>query len=115
MEVPLLKHAKKKQRKDTKRTRVNKRVKSMYKNLLKKAKENPTTETMSAAFKSIDKAAKNHIIHDNKAARLKSSLSKVTVGKVAVAVKKSTKTAQKKKAAKAKSLSNKKVVKKSTL
>lgn len=78
--MPVLKHAKKKLRQDVKRTRQNKRVKTLYKDLLKKAKATPNTETMSAAFSSIDKAAKLFVIHKNKAARLKSSLAKIASG-----------------------------------
>ncbi|GIW61386.1 MAG: hypothetical protein KatS3mg089_0238 [Patescibacteria group bacterium] len=78
--MPVLKHAKKKLRQDIKRTRANKRIKSLYKQLLKKAKENPTAEAVSVAFKAIDKAAKRNVIHTNKAARLKSALSKIYAG-----------------------------------
>lgn len=78
--MPVLKHAKKKQRQDIKRTQANRRVREMYKKLIKAAKTNPTKEAVSAAFQSIDKAAKNNIIHNNKAGRLKSALSKVKVG-----------------------------------
>lgn len=76
--MPILKHAKKKLRQDKNRTLKNKKVRALYKSLIKKAKKEPTKENMSAAFKQIDKAAKNNIIHDNKAARLKSALSKVS-------------------------------------
>jgi small subunit ribosomal protein S20 len=76
--MPLLKHARKKLRQDKKRTLANKKVKTTYKSMLKEAKENPTAESISAAVSSVDKAVKNHIIHANKAARIKSSLSKVT-------------------------------------
>jgi ribosomal protein S20 len=37
----------------------------------------PGKKTLSAAFKALDKSAKGHIIHKNKAARLKSRLSKL--------------------------------------
>lgn len=75
--MPLLKHAKKKLRQDKKRTIANKRVKVTYKSQVKDAKENPTLESISAAFSSVDKAVKKQIIHANKAARIKSGLSKL--------------------------------------
>ncbi len=78
--MPLLKHAKKKMRQDKKRTLRNKRVRSMYRELLKKAKQKPTKDNVSLAFSSLDKAAKNHLIHKNKAARMKSSLAKLAEG-----------------------------------
>lgn len=77
--MPILKHAKKKLKQDKVRTLRNKKLRSTYKTLIKKARKDPSAENMSAAFKQIDKAAKNHLMHENKAARLKSSLSKVTV------------------------------------
>lgn len=75
--MPLLKHAKKKLRQDKQRTLKNKSVRSVYKSALKAAKENPSDENVKKAFSQIDKAAKHNIIHENKAARLKSSVSKV--------------------------------------
>ena len=75
--MPVLKHAKKKLRQDKKRTLANKKKRSQYKELIKNTKAAPTSEALSAAFKSIDKAAKANIIHENKAGRLKSALSKV--------------------------------------
>ncbi len=78
--MPLLKHAKKKQRQDIKRELEHKKLKTIYKQLMKKAKENPSQESVSAAFKAIDKAAKLNLMHDNKAARLKSSIAKAASG-----------------------------------
>lgn len=76
--MPLLKHAKKKLRQDKKRTIENKKVKNLYKSLVKKAKENPTLEAISSATSAIDKATKNKLMHPNKAARMKSQISKLT-------------------------------------
>lgn len=78
--MPVLKHAKKKLRQDKKRTSRNRKVKDTYKALVKKARTLKTLEALNDAFSGLDKAAKNHIIHKNKAARLKSTLSK-TVSK----------------------------------
>lgn len=78
--MPVLKHAKKKLRQDKKRTARNKSVKSLYKSVMKKAQENPSEKTIGTAFKQIDKAVKHNILHDNKGARLKSSLSKLLKG-----------------------------------
>jgi len=78
--MPILKHAKKKLRQDTKRERERRKIKALYKAMLKKARTTPSKDSVSAAFKAIDKAAKINVIHVNKAARLKSSLAKVTSG-----------------------------------
>jgi small subunit ribosomal protein S20 len=74
--MPLLENAKKKLRQDKKRTARNNKVKKTYKSLIKVAKVEKTLETIGKAFSAIDKAAKQNLIHKNKAARLKSSISK---------------------------------------
>lgn len=78
--MPLLKHAKKKLRQDQKRTVERKKQKNVFRSLLKKAKQIGAPDAISQAVSSIDKAAKKHIIHPNKAARLKSSLAKSMSG-----------------------------------
>jgi small subunit ribosomal protein S20 len=79
--MPVLKHARKKLRQDKLRTLKNKKVRDLYKGFVKAAKANPTEKTLASAFSSIDKAAKHNILHENKAARLKASLSKLTSDK----------------------------------
>ena len=120
--MPLLKHAKKKLKQDKKRTALNKKVKVTFKAAVKKAREIKSAKTVSEAFKAIDKAAKANLMHKNKAARIKSSLSKLIAG-----AKSSTKTTTKNvvektkpvvkttaKTAKAKVKTVKKIVKKSS-
>ncbi len=75
--MPVIKSAKKKLRQDKKRTAKNRKVKDSLKGLVKKAKKTPTEKTIREAVKIVDKAAKNNIIHKNKAARIKSALSKL--------------------------------------
>jgi small subunit ribosomal protein S20 len=74
--MPILKNAKKKLRQDKLRTTRNNKLKEKYKSLIKAAKLEKKLETISKAFAAIDKAAKQNIIHEHKAARLKSSISK---------------------------------------
>ncbi|MEK7570969.1 MAG: 30S ribosomal protein S20 [Patescibacteria group bacterium] len=74
--MPLLKHAKKKLRQDKGRTLQNKKLKEAFKKLVKAARTETSAETVSKAFSGIDKAAQQNIIHENKAARIKSSLTK---------------------------------------
>ena len=107
--MPLLKHAKKKLKQDKVRTTRNRRVKDLFKSLIKKAKASKTPEAVSAAFSGIDKAAKQNILHKNKAARLKSALTKAVAetGEKAAEVKKTVKKTVKKAAPK-KSSSKKK-------
>lgn len=74
--MPIIKSAIKKVRKDKTRTARNKKRELTYKSLVKKARVSKAAKDLQAAFSSLDKAAKVHLIHPNKAARLKSRLSK---------------------------------------
>ena len=78
--MPVLKHAKKKLRQDKVRTLRNKAIRSGYKDAVKAAKANPTDETIKKAYSEVDKAAKHNIIHENKAARLKSAITRTKEG-----------------------------------
>lgn len=76
--MPNLKSAKKALRQSRKRYLVNKASKAKMKTMVK----NVTVTSASTAFSVIDKAAKNNLIHKNKAARLKSQIAKkLEIGK----------------------------------
>ncbi len=79
--MPVIKSAKKKLRQDKKRQQKNRKTKENVKDLLKKARRNPTRQAVREAVSLVDKAAKKHIFHANKAARMKSSLAKLLVSK----------------------------------
>lgn len=74
--VPIIKSAIKKVRKDKIRTARNKKRELNLKSLIKKVRVTKAPKDLQAAFSALDKAAKVHLIHPNKAARLKSRLSK---------------------------------------
>ncbi len=74
--MPVIKSAKKKLRQDKKRQAENKKIKDLLKKTIKEAFKNATEKTIKEAFSIVDKAAKKRIIHKNKAAHLKSALSK---------------------------------------
>src|SRR5258708_6468549 len=74
--MPVIKSAKKKLRQDKKRQIENKKIRDLLKKVVKEATKNATDKTVRQAFSVIDKSAKKHLIHKNKAAHLKSSLSK---------------------------------------
>ena len=76
--VPLIKSAKKKLKQDKKRSVLNLIYKKNYKDLLKQAKVDKKPGIVKKAISSIDKAVKKGIIHVNKAARLKSQITKKT-------------------------------------
>ncbi|GDX62305.1 30S ribosomal protein S20 [Candidatus Levyibacteriota bacterium] len=76
--MPLTKSAKKKLRQDEKREIKRLSIKNLLKDIVKKARKNPSPESIRIATKITDKSVKLRLIHKNKAARLKSSLSKLT-------------------------------------
>ena len=79
--MPIIKSAIKKVRKDKVRTARNRKRELTLKTLVKKARLDKTAKSLQAAFSALDKAAKVHLIHPNKASRLKSRLSKGVVAK----------------------------------
>jgi small subunit ribosomal protein S20 len=82
--MPVIKSAKKKLRKDIKREKRNDVLRISLSKTLKEFKKNPSDKLLSSTVKAIDKASKNHIIHKNKAARIKSKISKLVVSKTKV-------------------------------
>lgn len=75
--MPVIRSAKKKLRQDKKRTERNKYLKDLAKENLKKARRKPSEKTIKEAIKAIDKLGAKNILHKNKVARVKSSLSKL--------------------------------------
>jgi len=75
--MPVIKSAKKKLKQDKKREKTNKLLKTSFKNAIKEAQRSKTAAKILNAVKLVDKVAKKRIIHKNKAARIKSSLSKL--------------------------------------
>lgn len=75
--MPVIKSAKKKLRADRKRQSANKKMEALVSAFIKKAQRKPTPESIREAFSLIDGGVKKNIIHKNKAARLKSRLSKL--------------------------------------
>ena len=104
--MPVIKSAKKKLRVDKKRESANKKAESFINLVVKKAQKKPTQESVREAFKAIDKGVKKDIYHKNKAARIKSRLSKLISSKPQSSVKQKasipTKTKKTKKAKKLK-------------
>ena len=75
--MPVLPHAKKALRSSQKKADVNQRVRSQARSAMKKMRLEATPENLKQAFTAVDKAAKKGVFHANKAARLKSQLSKL--------------------------------------
>lgn len=79
--MPIIKSAIKKLRQDKKREKQNDLKRVILKNLVNKAKKASSVKNVQAAFSALDSAVKNNLIHKNKAARIKSRLSKSHEGK----------------------------------
>ena len=81
--MPNIQSARKELRKAKKRAALNKLRRDGFKDAIKKAIKTPATDTIKAAQKALDKAAKNGVIKKNTASRRLSRLMK----KLAVAKK----------------------------
>lgn len=74
--MPIIKNAKKAMRVAERRTAENEVVRRTYRHALKTARKSLATADLSAAQKQVMKAAKNGVVHKNKARRLISRLAK---------------------------------------
>lgn len=74
--MPITSSATKKMRRDVRKRALNLEKKITLKKTIKTAKAEPTAENVKIAQKAIDKSAKLNLMHQNRAARLKSKLSK---------------------------------------
>lgn len=81
--MPILKNAKKALRVSKRKTVVNQRARSRSKTMIDAFNANPSDENLKKAFSAIDRAQKKNLFHKNKAARLKSQLSKKLTSKTA--------------------------------
>ena len=98
--MPVTKSAQGALKQQQRRLQENKRTKRLYKEAIKEFKKNPEEKNLSRVFSQIDRAAKKNVIHKNKAARLKTQLSKLvsrpkTQGRKKSASKSSPKTSKK--------------------
>ena len=80
--MPIIKSAKKKLRKDYRKTRINLKYKVGYEKIINKIRKNKSNkkelpDLIKKAYSQLDKAAKKKIIHKNKVARLKSSIARL--------------------------------------
>lgn len=79
--MPILKNAKKALRASQAKAVFNLRVKSILKTMVTKMTKMPSVENLQSAFSAVDKAVKRNLVHKNKAARVKSQLSKLLSSK----------------------------------
>ena len=100
--MPILANAKKALRQSKKRAETNNALRSRVRTAAKKLNKTPSVESLSSTFSAIDIAVKKHVMHRNKANRLKSQASAALAksGQPAVAVAKPKPAAKKKTVAK---------------
>lgn len=75
--MPVTKQAIKKVRQDKRKAEINALVKKAFKKSVHDFRKNPSNEKLVLVYRTLDKAAKSNVIHHNKAARIKSRLSKM--------------------------------------
>ena len=75
--MPVTSSAKKALKQEQRRAKENQRLRDAYKKAIRYFKENISAKSLATTYTKIDRAAKNHLIHKNKASRLKSQLAKV--------------------------------------
>lgn len=81
--MPIIKSAKKALRQTRKRTTANKALKRALKAEIKKVTRSGDKKSVSIVSSIVDKLAKKHVIHKNKAARIKSKIAKSLSAKTA--------------------------------
>jgi len=74
--MPVTRSAQKASRQSFRRREQNLERKSAFKEAVKAYKKSPSAELLSKVYQALDKAAKTNVVTKNKAARLKSRLSK---------------------------------------
>ena len=75
--MPVTKQAEKKLRHDKIRSIYNANKREHLRSLIKQFRKKPSQKSLPAVFQTLDKSIKTHLIHKNKANRLKSRLSKL--------------------------------------
>jgi small subunit ribosomal protein S20 len=79
--MPITLGAIRKQRADKRKAVVNLRVKSGLREVVAQMRKKPSKAILATVFRRLDRAAKSGVVHENKAARLKSRLSKLLTKK----------------------------------
>jgi small subunit ribosomal protein S20 len=79
--MPVTKQAEKKLRHDKIRSTYTAKKRELLRENIKNFRKSPSQKSLPSAFQILDKAVKTHLIHKNKADRLKSRLSKLLLKK----------------------------------
>lgn len=79
--MPVIRSAIRKQRADKRKASYNARTRTLVKETVRVMRSKPTKGNLEKMYQALDRAAKKKVIHKNKAARLKSRLSRLVKGK----------------------------------
>ena len=74
--MPVTPSAEKALRRDKRKTKINKPVRTKVLSAVKKVIKSPSADSLKEAYSAVDRAAKRGVIHKNKASRIKSRLQK---------------------------------------
>jgi len=77
--MPITKQAEKKLRHDKIRSVYTAKKRELLRGAIKTYRKSPSQKLLPGTFQLLDKAVKTHLIHKNKADRLKSRLSKLLI------------------------------------
>lgn len=75
--MPVIKSAKKALKQSRLKKTFNEDIRKKLRDAVRLLKKSPSSKNLDEVYSRIDRAAKNHIIHKNKAARLKGNFSKL--------------------------------------
>lgn len=92
--MPVTKQAIKKVRADKRKTIINLRIKRALRKAVVEFRKKPSLALLTSVYKVADKAAKTNVIHQNRAARIKSRLSKLIASQKKTAKRQSVSNAQ---------------------
>ncbi len=92
--MPVTKSAIKTLRKEKRKEKINNDLREDLKESLRKAKKTTSEVSIRKAISFVDKAVKKNLIHKNKAARIKSGLSKLVKRRVSTKAKRKLKEKQ---------------------
>ncbi len=77
LKMPVTKSAKKTLKQEQRRKLENQKTKNAYKKAIAYFKNHISAQSLAETYTKIDRAAKKHLIHKNKASRIKSQLAKI--------------------------------------
>jgi small subunit ribosomal protein S20 len=87
--MPVIKSAKKALKQSHKKKTLNDQIRRNIREAVRVLRKTPSRETLQSVYSTLDRAAKQHLMHKNRVARLKSNYSKLVKAKAPSATKKS--------------------------